>query len=64
MKVFLPLCLLLTLSACNQSGMYKSVQMGQQNACQSLTGSDYDECMAAHSKDYDQYQREREQAMQ
>lgn len=61
--ILLPLSFLL-IASCTQKGTYEAIQHGQKNDCQPLFGDEYDRCMEKHDMQYDEYEREREKALQ
>ena len=51
-SVFLP--------GCSARAVYDNIQQNNQQDCARVPPSEYDACMAAASKTYEEYQRERE----
>ena len=48
------------LGACSNRGLYETIQQTNRQECQKLPESQYEACMEAASKRYDEYKRERE----
>jgi hypothetical protein len=63
MKYLSLLALLFLVSACSQKGAYESIQIGGKHDCQKLYGDEYDKCVEPYTKPYDEYQRDREEAL-
>lgn len=51
------------LAGCSARAVYDNVQLNNQQDCARVPLSEYDACMAAASKTYDEYQREREELL-
>ena len=51
------------LVGCSNRGTYGGIQTGNRNECSKLPPSQYDECMENASKSYDEYDRERKEAL-
>lgn len=51
------------LTACSKQQLYQSAQHYERSICQQQQGAAYDECMARSGKAYEDYEREREQAI-
>lgn len=47
------------LGACSYQGSYEAIQVGLQNECRELPPSQVDDCLAANSQRYEDYERER-----
>ena len=58
--LFLSLCVL---SACSQREVYNSLQTGQRNECELLSGVQRQECLARLAPDYETYERERQEIL-
>ena len=56
--------LVLPLLACSSKGTYEAIQSGQKNQCQGLYGHEYDKCIEQYSKPYEEYERERKEALE
>jgi hypothetical protein len=54
---------LLFLCGCSYRGAYEGIQAGNRNECYKLPLAQYDECMRKANKSYDEYERERKEAM-
>lgn len=64
MKPILPLLIfLIAITGCSNRGAYEGVQTGSRVECSKLPPPQYDECMENANKSYDQYAREREEAI-
>ena len=63
MKVTLILLIILTISGCSSRGAYEGIQAGNSSECFNLPPSQYDECMNNANKSYDEYERERKEAI-
>ncbi len=63
MKVIPLFLVLLVLVGCSNRGTYGGIQTGSRNECSILPPSQYDECMENASKSYDEYDRERKEAL-
>lgn len=53
----------LAITGCSSRQIYDSVQYNQRNECMKLPGSQYDECMERVNKPFDQYEKERNEAL-
>ena len=53
--------LLAILSGCSNRAIYENIQHQNRQDCLTLPPSQYDECMEAASKRYDEYKRERDE---
>lgn len=60
--VFIALALI-TLTACSNKAVYNNIQLNQRNKCLKEPPALYDECVKRTEKSYEQYQREREEAL-
>lgn len=56
--------LLLSATACSNRAMYFNGQTNLRTECHEGPMSQYDECMARTSRSYEEYQRDREEALQ
>jgi hypothetical protein len=63
MKVIPLFLVLLALAGCSNKGVYEGIQTSNRNECFKLPPSQYDECMEDASKSYDEYERERKEAL-
>ena len=66
MKSIIKILLLVPLlvSCSGSKGTYEAIQTGQKNECQKLYGDEYDKCVEKYSKPYDEYKRERDEALE
>ncbi len=55
---------LLVLAGCSNRGVYEGVQASNRIECAKLPPSQYDDCMASANKPYDEYERERKEALE
>jgi len=63
MKNLIFLGVLGLLVACSNQQMYKAARHYERSICQQEQGAAYDECMARTHQSYEDYEREREQAV-
>lgn len=66
MKVtkIIPLCLLMVLAAgCSSKQLYNAAQENRLQKCGELHGAQREECEALYQKDYDTYERERQEVL-
>jgi hypothetical protein len=60
----IPLTLLLVLaSGCTSKQLYNAAQQNRLQNCSELQGAQRDECEALYQKDYETYERERQQVL-
>ncbi|WP_201022630.1 hypothetical protein [Thiomicrospira sp. XS5] len=52
---------LFILAGCSHQAVYDNIQHNNRNSCYKKPPSQYDACMKAANKPYDQYEREREE---
>lgn len=64
MKVVFMSIIVMVLAGCSARAVYDNVQLNNQQECARVPPSEYDACMEAASKTYDEYQREREELLQ
>lgn len=64
MKVVFMSIIVMALAGCSARAVYDNVQLNNQQQCARVPPSEYDACMEAASKTYDEYQREREELLQ
>lgn len=55
--------LLMSLMACSTKQAYEAIQLKQKNDCQTLQGSEYEECMQRAEQSYEKYKEQRESVM-
>ena len=61
MKIIFGVGFLSVLIGCSNQLIYENIQHHQREECAKQPPSQYEECMAAASKSYDEYQRELEE---
>lgn len=54
----------LVLSSCSSEATYQGFQRSNLNECETLPLSQYEACVEAASRSFDEYQREREEALE
>ena len=54
---------LLVLLGCSNRGAYEGIRASSRFECSKLPPSQYDECMERAGKSYDEYERERQEAL-
>ena len=54
---------LLVLAGCSNRGVYGGIQTSNRIECLELPPSQYDECMEDANRSYDEYERERKEAL-
>lgn len=60
---FLPVTLLL-LTSCTTANWYHSVKASGENECRKLPAREYEECLRSYDQSYQEYQKQREEAIQ
>ncbi len=63
MKTITLFLALLVLVGCSNRGIYGGIQASNRNECSKLPPSQYDECMENTNRSYDEYERERKEAL-
>ena len=63
MKVELLILIFFIITGCTNRGAYESIQARNKFECSKRPPSQYDECMKNANKTYDEYKRERKEAM-
>ena len=63
-KLFLTLFLFASLQACSSQFLHSMFQAKQQNNCQTVPNSQYEECMAQANESYDEYSNKRKEALE
>ena len=63
MEVRLLILVFLTMVGCSSRGVYEGIQAGNRFECSKLAPHQYDECMENANKSYEEYERERKEAM-
>ena len=64
MKIVLMSIIAVALTGCSARAVYDNIQLNNQQRCARVPPSEYDACMEAASKTYDEYQREREELLE
>ena len=64
MKIYLVILIALLVGACSNKAVYDNFQLNNRNDCAKLPPSQYEECMERASKSYDEYERERKEALE
>ncbi len=64
MNKLLILIVLLGLSSCSNRGIYENLRIQQRNDCLKEPPARYDECVERADKSYEEYRREREEALE
>lgn len=63
MKVIPLFLMFFLLAGCSNRGVYEGVQASKRIECSKYPLSEYDECMENANKSYDEYERERKEAL-
>ena len=63
MKIYLVTVVVLLIGACSNKAIYDNIQLNNRNDCAKLPRSQYDECIERAGKSYDEYERERKEAL-
>ena len=63
MKEKLMILIFFIIAGCSSRGAYESIQTSSRFECSKLPPSQYDECMKNADKSYDEYERERKEAL-
>lgn len=63
MQRIAPLIILALLSACSSQEMYEAIQRDQRQQCQTLPETEFERCMARTAQSFEDYSREREEAL-
>lgn len=50
-------------SGCSSQAVYDNIQLNNRRECSKLPPAQYEECMARAGKSYEEYKREREEAV-
>lgn len=56
--------LLVLLAGCSNRAVYENIQINQRQACLNVPPPEYDACMARVSQPYEDYERERREAIE
>lgn len=51
------------LAGCGSQAVYDNIQLNNRRECEKLPPAQYEECMARASKSYEEYERDREEAV-
>jgi len=62
-NIYLVLLIALSIGACSNKAIYDNIQLNNRNDCAKLPPSQYDECMERANKSYEEYERERKEAL-
>lgn len=63
MRMILMLLAMFALSGCSNKAVYDNIQLHKRRECSKLPPSQYDDCMGDARKSYDEYERERNDAL-
>lgn len=63
LKLAVVIGLIVSVSGCTSKQLYNAVQENRLQECRKLYGAQRDECEARYQKDYETYQREREEVI-
>ena len=63
MKVKLIFLIFLIIAGCSSRVAYEGIQASNRSECSKLPPSQYDKCMNNANKSYDEYERERKEAI-
>ncbi len=63
MKVKLIFLIFLIIAGCSSRGAYEGIQTSNRFECSKLPSPQYDECMNNANKSFDEYERERKEAI-
>lgn len=67
MKTTVLPCLVLSLlfapTGCSHKGVYQDLQRNKRNECMQAPSAEYDRCMRAMDMSYEEYERQRQQAL-
>lgn len=63
MRFYLIVLSLILITGCSSRGAYEGIQASNRVECSKLPHSQYEECMKAANKSYDEYERERQAEM-
>ncbi len=55
--------MVLTVFGCSNRAIYENAQINQRDRCLKLPPGQYDECMEKVNKSYDDYEKERQEAL-
>lgn len=64
MRVILVLVSVFLMSACSNKAVYDDLQINKRRHCLTLPSDEYDDCMAETNKPYNEYERERREALE
>jgi hypothetical protein len=63
MKVKFMFLIFLIIAGCSNRGAYEGIQASNRSECTELPVSQYEECVNSTNKPYDEYERERKEAI-
>lgn len=63
MKAITLLCLLFTVVSCSNKGVYQDLQRNKRNECMQVPPAEYDRCMRSMEQSYEDYERQRQEAL-
>tara|TARA_R110002073_G_scaffold125486_9_gene270046 strand:- start:429 stop:656 length:228 start_codon:yes stop_codon:yes gene_type:complete len=64
MKALIVPLIFLTVTACSNRGVYEGIQASNQFECSKLPPTQYDECMQRANTPYQEYERNRTEALE
>lgn len=63
MKTILVICLLLGVIGCSNKAAYQNLKLNKQQQCMRAPVAEYDKCMQNMDQSYEEYERQRQQAL-
>ncbi len=63
MKIYFIIVLSILVVACSNKAVYDNIQLSNRQHCQKLPPSQYEDCIKQAQKTYDEYQKERKEAL-
>tara|TARA_R110001599_G_C12267242_1_gene660984 strand:+ start:5381 stop:5578 length:198 start_codon:yes stop_codon:yes gene_type:complete len=63
MKICLVPLIAISIGACSNKAIYDNIQLNNRNDCAKLPLSQYEECLERANKSYEEYERERKEAL-
>ena len=64
MKYLLIIFALLSLAGCSNRAVYENLQTNKRHGCLKVPQPDYEKCMEGMDKSYQQYEQERQEALE
>lgn len=64
MSRFMALVVLLLLAGCSNKAIYDNIQLNNRRDCTKLPPSQYDSCIEQANKSYEEYEKERREAIE